>query len=90
MLIPIRMSQFKRDLKLAIKRGKKMALIKEIMTKLAAEIPLEAKHRDHKLSGVYNDHRECHIEPDWLLIYRIESTQIVFVRTGTHSDLFKR
>jgi len=50
---------------------------------------LDAKHRDHKLLGDYRDHREYHIEPDWLLIYRVSEAEIVFVRTGTHSDLFE-
>lgn len=56
MLIPVRASQFKRDVKLAEKRGKKMSLLKEIMSKLAKEEPLEPKHRDHKLTGNYKDH----------------------------------
>ncbi|MBS0620967.1 MAG: type II toxin-antitoxin system YafQ family toxin [Verrucomicrobia bacterium] len=85
-----RTSQFKRDLKLAMKRGKDMELIKEIMTQLAKGVPLQAKYRDHKLSGNFKDHRECHIEPDWLLIYRITSSEIIFERTGSHSDLFKK
>jgi len=51
---------------------------------------LEEKHRDHKLSGNYINHRECHIEPDWLLIYRLIGKEIHFVRTGTHSDLFDK
>lgn len=90
MLSPIRTSQFKRDVKLAIKRGRKMGLLKNIMIKLAKEEPLDIKHKDHKLVGNYKDHRECHIEPDWLLIYRTTSQEIYFERTGTHSDLFKK
>jgi mRNA interferase YafQ len=90
MLIPIRTSQFKRDVKLAEKRGKKLSLLKEIMIKLAKEEPLAPKYKDHKLTGNYKDHRECHIEPDWLLIYRITIKEIIFERTGTHSDLFKK
>ena len=78
MLTPIRTSQFKRDVKLAEKRGKKLSLLKEIMVKLAKEELLELKHRDHKLTGNYKDHRECHIEPDWLLIYRTTSQEIIF------------
>ncbi len=90
MLIPIRTSQFKRDVKLAQKRGKKMPLLTEVMIKLVNEELLEQKHRDHKLTGNYKDHRECHIEPDWLLIYRLTIDEIIFERTGTHSDLFKK
>jgi mRNA interferase YafQ len=70
MLIPIRTNQFKRDVKLAEKRRKNMSKIKAIMTALTNEEPLDPKHRNHKLSGNYKEHWECHIEPDWLLIYR--------------------
>lgn len=90
MLHPIRTSQFRRDVKLAEKRGRKMNLLKTIMTKLVKEEPLELKYKDHKLTGNYKDHRECHIEPDWLLIYRTTDKEIFFERTGTHSDLFKK
>lgn len=90
MLIPIRTTQFKRDVRLAEKRGRKMSLLKAIMIILTNEEPLEVKHRDHKLTGNYKDHRECHIEPDWLLIYRVTTREIFFERTGTHSDLFKK
>ena len=89
MLISTRTSQFKRDVKLAIKRGKPIMKLKELMVKLAKEIPIDSKYRDHKLTGNYRNHRECHIEPDWLLIYRITGKEIIFERTGTHSDLFK-
>lgn len=90
MLVPYRTSQFKRDLKLSMKRGKDMSHIKKIMTLLVNEQSLDPKYKDHKLSGNYKDHRECHIEPDWLLIYRIKGNEIFFERTGTHSDLFKK
>ena len=60
------------------------------MTKLAKEEPLDPKFKDHKLTGEYKNHRECHVEPDWLLVYRTTAKEIVFVRTGTHSDLFDR
>jgi mRNA interferase YafQ len=89
MLIPIRTTQFKRDVKLAEKRGKNISRLKSLMIKIALEEILDAKHKDHKLTGDYKNHRECHIEPDWLLIYRVTVREIHFVRTGTHSDLFK-
>ena len=89
MRIPIRTTQFKRDIKLAGKRGKSMSKLKKLMELLAEEEALDPKYRDHKLTGDYKAHRECHIEPDWLLIYQITETEIRFVRTGTHSDLFK-
>ncbi|MES2345730.1 MAG: type II toxin-antitoxin system YafQ family toxin [Chlamydiota bacterium] len=67
-----------------------MLLLKDIMLKLIYEEPLDSKHKDHKLTGNYRSHRECHIEPDWLLIYRITTKDIFFERLGTHSDLFKK
>ncbi len=82
-------NQFKRDLKLAKKRGKDTKKLDMIIDSLLKEKPLEAKHRDHTLTGDYRDHRECHIEPDWLLIYLKRKTSIILVRTGTHADLFE-
>ena len=89
MRIPIYTNRFEKDLNLAIKRGFDAEKIKSIARKLINEIPLERKHRDHFLIGNFKDRRECHIEPDWLLIYRIEENKIIFERTGTHADLFK-
>jgi mRNA interferase YafQ len=60
------------------------------MTQLTKEESLDPKYRNHKLTGNYRDHWECHIEPDWLLIYRLTKTEIIFERTGTYSDLFKK
>ena len=88
MLIPFRTTQFKRDVKLSKKRGRDMLKLQYVMTKLTNEVPLDSKFKDHKLTGDYKNHRECHIEPDWLLIYQIKIKEIVFVRLGTHSDLF--
>ena len=72
------------------KRNLEMSLLDEIIAKLAQGIPLPASNRDHELTGNYAGHRECHIQPDWLLIYRIENDVLVLAltRTGTHSDLF--
>lgn len=84
-------SKFKKDYKRVLKRpGHKPELITEIIRKLAAEEPLPAKHRDHALTGNYVGFRECHILPDWLLIYKIEANTLTLVltRTGSHSDLF--
>lgn len=83
-------AKFKKDFKLAQKRGLPMQELKEIIQKLAAGETLEAKHRDHALSGNYAMFRECHIRPDWLLIYRINDVALELLahRTGTHSDLF--
>lgn len=80
--------QFKKDVKKATERGKDMKLLKEIVELLLNEKPLSAKNRNHKLKGDFKDCWECHIEPDWLLIYMKIKTEIIFIRTGTHSDLF--
>ena len=81
-------NQFKRDLKLSKKRGKDLEKLDPIVKLLLKEKPLPEKHRDHPLSGNYKDHRECHIEPDWLLIYLQGKTTLILARTGTHADLF--
>lgn len=67
-----------------------MDLLKDVVTRLANGEPLDPRHKDHPLSGEWSGHRECHIQPDWLLIYRYENDILVLalIRTGTHSDLF--
>lgn len=84
--------QFKKDYKLAKRRNMDLELLKDIIAKLANGIPLEDKYRDHQLSGDWNGHRESHILPDWLLVYRIEDDVLVLTlsRIGTHSDLFRK
>ncbi len=83
-------NRFKKDLKLAKKRGYNLDLLDEVVTALATSQTLDEKYRDHSLSGDYAGFRECHILPDWLLIYRIDHEEIFLLlsRTGTHSDLF--
>ena len=83
-------SRFRKDYKLMEKRNLDMSLLDEIIAKLAQGIPLPSSNRDHELTGNYAGHRECHVQPDWLLIYRIEKDVLVLTltRTGTHSDLF--
>ncbi len=83
-------TQFKKDYKLAIKRGLKIDLLKAVVAALAMGETLPEKNRDHALTGNWVGHRECHILPDWLLIYRIEDDVLVLTlaRTGSHSDLF--
>lgn len=88
MLNPLRAKQFKKDYKLANSRGKNMKKLIDVMDKLIRGEPLEQKHRDHNLTGNYSGCRECHVEPDWLLIYRKTNVDTYFIRTGTHSDLF--
>ena len=83
-------TQFKKDYKLAKRRGLDINLLKGIITKLANGEVLAPKHKDHPLSGDWVGHRECHIQPDWLLVYRYDNDVLVLTlsRTGTHSDLF--
>lgn len=83
-------TQFKNDFKLAMKRSMKIELLEEVIAMLAMGETLPDKHKDHALTGNWVGHRECHILPDWLLIYRIEDEVLVLTlaRTGTHSDLF--
>lgn len=83
-------TQFKKDFKLAMKRSMKIELLEEVIAMLAIGETLPDKHKDHALTGNWVGHRECHILPDWLLIYRIEDEVLVLTlaRTGTHSDLF--
>lgn len=83
-------TQFKKDFKLAMKRSMKIELLEEVIAMLAMGETLSDKHKDHALTGNWVGHRECHILPDWLLIYRIEDEVLVLTlaRTGTHSDLF--
>lgn len=85
-------NQFKRDYKLAVKRGRDPEKLEEVVSILQAERPLPEKYRDHDLTNSrnYKDMRECHIEPDWLLVYKVYRDILILklLRTGTHSDLF--
>ena len=85
---PIIGGQFRRDVKLAEKRGKDMAKLREIILLLVEGTPLPPRYKDHPLVGNWKDCRDCHIDPDWLLIYRVDGNAVYLVRTGTHSDLF--
>jgi mRNA interferase YafQ len=83
-------SRFKKDYKLAMKRGLKIDLIDNVIRILSSNQALPKEYNDHSLNGNWKGFRECHIEPDWLLIYRIEKDVLVLTlqRTGSHSDLF--
>lgn len=81
-------NQFRKDVKLLKKRNKDSEKLQDVLSKLIDGISLPSKFKDHKLVGNYASRRECHIEPDWLLIYKIDKDTIIFERTGTHSDLF--
>ena len=81
-------TRFKKDFRMCIKRHYKMQLLQQVIDILRIPNALPPKNYDHNLSGNYAGYRECHIEPDWLLIYRIESNELLLHRTGTHADLF--
>ena len=85
-------SQFKKDYKLAMKRGQSIDLLDNVIRLLAKGEPLPETNHDHALSGNWIGHRECHIQSDWLLVYRVENDILVLTlaRTGTHSDLFSK
>ena len=80
--------QFKKDYKLCKKRGYNMELLQSVIGTLAIPEALPENNKDHNLTGNYANKRECHILPDWLLVYRVEGSELVLYRTGTHSDLF--
>ena len=83
---------FKKDYKMAMKRGRKLELLDKVITTLALGENLPNENRDHDLHGNWKGYRECHIQPDWLLIYKIEQDVLVLTltRTGTHRDLFAK
>lgn len=82
--------QFKKDIKRLKKRGKDLEKLGDVVRILAADAPLEEKHRDHALIGKWVGSRDCHVEPDWILIYRNEPDTLFLERSGSHSDLFKK
>ena len=84
----VRAAQFKRDVKLAEKRGKDMEKLRQVILLLVEEKPLPPRYKDHSLSGNWKHHRDIHIEPDWLLLYKIDGNDLYLARTGTHADLF--
>lgn len=88
MLRPEHTNQFGRDVERARRRGKDLTKLHAIMEMLLEQRPLDPRHHDHKLKGRWVGYRECHIEPDWLPIYKLLPDVILFVRTGTHQDLF--
>ena len=86
---PAYTTQFERDLRLQQKRGKDLSKLKEVLAALINEEKLAERYWDHPLRGNFKNRRECHIEPDWLLIYKLDGDDIIFERTGRHSDLFE-
>ena len=82
-------TQFKKDFKKILKQGKDLSKLELVIKTLLNDQVLEPKYKDHSLSGKWKNHRDCHVEPDWLLIYRIKSDSLILERTGAHSDLFR-
>jgi len=89
MLKSIHKKKFEKDIKRLRRQGKDLNKIKSVMNCLVSETPLDHKLRDHALKGEFSDCRECHIEPDWLLIYLVTDDSIIFIRSGSHAELFK-
>jgi mRNA interferase YafQ len=91
-LLVVPTGKFKKSLKLAVKRHLDIDLLEDVVKKLQKRIPLEEKYRDHSLEGDMKGFRECHIQPDWLLVYSIDNDilTLTLVDTGSHSDLYKK
>ena len=91
MLKIVTSNKFLKDLEKAKSRGLDLSLLQEVVEKLARQEKLDEKYHDHALKGIYSDFRECHVKPDWLLIYSIDNDELelFLFRNGTHSDLFK-
>lgn len=81
-------TKFKKDFKLCVKRRYQMGKLQQVIDTLRIPAALPPKNSDHSLSGNYAGYRECHVEPDWLLIYRQDAEELLLYRTGTHADLF--
>lgn len=90
MYTPVYTRQFDKDTRRCLRRGKDMEKFKILVRTLLSGQPPDPIHRDHKLSGSLAGRRDCHIESDWVLIYRIQGDQLIFERMGTHSDLFRK
>jgi len=80
-------SQFKKDVKRLERRGKDLAKLEKVVGLIMTDSKLEEKYRDHSLSGIWMGSRDCHVEPDWILVYRVNTERLFLERTGTHSDL---
>ncbi len=89
MRTPVHTGQFRRDVRRAQKQGKDMSKMREVLTLLIAAEPLPERLRDHPLAGDWGGYRDCHIEADWLLLYKIDGQDLILARTGSHADLFK-
>lgn len=90
MLAPVRSSAFTRDVKRMHKRNKDMSKLRVVLTLLIEQKPLPRQYLDHSLKGDWKGYRDLHIEPDWVLIYRVAGNELRLARTGTHSDVFEK
>lgn len=81
--------RFEKEFRLAVRREKDISKLQAVMRALVQEVPLDPRLRDHALKGEFSGRRECHVEPDWLLVYKREPDVVIFERTGTHADLFE-
>ena len=88
MLQLVRKSRFKKDFKKLLSSGKDLGKLASVVRTLQAQEALPERNRDHALTGNYIGHRECHVSPDWLLVYQTTETELILVRTGSHSELF--
>jgi mRNA interferase YafQ len=86
---PVHTGQLLRDTRRAQRRGKDMSKLRDALSLLIAGVPLPANFKDHPLTGEWSGYRDCHIEPDWLLLYKIDGNDLILARTGSHADLFK-
>ena len=86
--VAVQTTRFKRDVRKLIKSGKKIELLENIVRLIVNQDILPVRHRDHVLTGNWEGYRECHIQPDWLLIYKVHEDILYLTRTGSHSDLF--
>jgi mRNA interferase YafQ len=89
MRTPAHARQFRRDIRRAQRRGKDMSKLRDVLSLLIAAEPFPARLKDHPLTGDWGGYRDCHIEPDWLLLYKIDGNDLILACTGTHADLFK-
>ena len=89
MLTPVQSTQFKKDVKKARKRSKDLDKLKALLSLLIHQTPLPEAYQDHPLRGHWRGYRDAHIEPDWLLLYRVDGEELQLARTGTHADLFQ-
>ena len=89
MRTPVHTGQFRRDTRRAQRQGKDMSKLRDVLSLLIAAEPLPPRLKDHPLAGDWGGYRDCHLEHDWLLLYKIDGNDLILARTGTHADLFR-